>query len=305
MSRDSLDVVLAAQSAAGAFRSIARTGGVEYNDENAFITALVSIELASLPFDVRIEDALSRACDFLLGCRQEGGVFGFYPPGGEPPWIGGGIAPDADDTALCAALLLACGRITSDDAQRLAGALGPFRLDYRPESADPWVERGAQRTWLDTRTWPNPVDVCVNANVAAFLAQLGCRDEGYDAAWRTVRGGVDWFLMNPALLPRITPFYPEAFELRDAVRRALRAGVTELASAWERIEPAAGPPAGDLPICSSHDGAYRWFAPALQAARNLASPHFKWSTQERRTHEPQCFRKSFPETETTHRCAGR
>jgi hypothetical protein len=293
-----VDFVLASQRASGAFRSVVFTGGATYDDENAFITALVSLELASLPFDPRIDDALDRACDFLLGCRHERGGFGFYPLGGEPAWIGGRIASDADDTALCTMLLLARGRIDHAEALQISAVLDPFRVYFRPESADPWVQRGAQRTWLDAKTWPNPIDVCVNANVAALLAQLGCRGEAYDAAWRTVSNGVDWFLRSPALRPHLTPFYPEAFELRDAIRRAIGAGVDELAGSFERIEPHAGPAGETAPICSSHDGAFRWFAPALQAARRLVAMR-----HERKTDDSQRREELLSETEATHRRA--
>lgn len=278
---ESLDFVLAAQGPSGAFRSTAVAYGECHEDENAFVTALVAMELSSLPGDARIEAALARACEFLCACRHERGGFGFYPFGAEPRWIGGRISADADDTSLCTALLAARGVIGEGEARQIVDGLDPFRVHYRPESAEPWIERGAQRTWLDTRAWPNPVDLCVNANVSALLAQLSLRADAYAAAWRTVSAGAAWFLMNRALLPRLTPFYPEAFELREAVRRAVRAGVGELAPTLDSLDRVVGPAGADAVLCSSHGGAYRWFAPALHTARRLSLMH------ERRTDASQ------------------
>ena len=296
---DTLDFVLASQSASGAFRSTAHVHDERHDDENAFVTALVALELSSL-HDDRADDAVTCACEFLLRCRRENGSFGFYPRDEEPCWIGGRIAADADDTALCTLLLLDRGAIDEDEALRILDALEPFRLHYRPESEHPWVQRGAQRTWLDERTWPNPVDVCVNANVAALLARLGCRNALYDAAWRTVDAGVEWFLLNPALLRYLTPFYPEAFEVREAVRRAVRAGASELAASFERIDSVAGFADDDPILCSSHGGAYAWRAPALQAARRLVS-----LTQERRADVPQRIDELFTASQKAHGCAQR
>jgi hypothetical protein len=278
-----VDFVLASQGSSGAFRSTAVAHGESHEDENAFVTALVTMELSSLPCEARIEAALARACEFLSACRHERGGFGFYPLGREPRWIGGRIFADADDTSLCTALLVARGVMREDEARQIIDGLDPFRVHYRPESAEPWIERGAQRTWLDTRTWPNPVDLCVNANVSALLAQLSLRGQAYDAAWRTVSAGAAWFLMNPALLPRLTPFYPEAFELRDAVRRAVRAGAGELRPTLDSLDRLAAPDGADAVLCSSHGGAWRWSAPALRAARRLSLMH------ERRTDASQRF----------------
>jgi hypothetical protein len=262
-----LDEILASQSESGAFRSVVAHGGQTFVDENAFLTALVAMELSSLGVPI------DRALDFLEECRRDDGAFGFYPRGAEPSWLGTTLAADADDTALCTLLLLEHQRMTSDEASRvIAEVLDPHRLHFRPESAGGWIQRGAYRTWLDLRARRNPVDLCVNANVASLLARVQHRGAAFEAAWRTVAAGIEWLARNPALLHYLTPFYPHPAELREAVRRAVDNGVAELAPALDRIWTLVPDDADESrPVCGSESGATLWIAPELQLARRLRS----------------------------------
>lgn len=266
--------VLKAQAPSGAFRSIVRHYGEVFPDENGFVTALTVRELERLSCP-GAHSAIERALAFLESCRGTAGAFHFYPPGQEPEWMGRRLAADADDTALFAATLLAHGRLDLAEADRLiAEVLDPFRVHYRPESEPVWVRPGCYRTWLDPKAPPrpaNPVDCCVNVNVAAFLAVAGqAGHPGYAAAVRTVTAGLRWAGAVEWQARAIVPWYPHPAEILHALTRAVAAGAEELAGPLAECaaQPwaTAGLPA-ERPVCGSLAGKTLWFCPALQALR--------------------------------------
>lgn len=260
-----LELLLATQCPSGAFASTVRRGNESFDDANAFITAL-AVDAICRDATPAADRAVARALDFLLTCRADGGGFSFYPPGAEPQWLGARLAPDADDTALCTATLVAHGRLPQSEAVRVLDAvLARHRVHSLAACAYPWVRPGAYLTWLDERTWPNPVDLCVNANVAVLFRLARRRDAAYEAAWRTVAMGVEWAARDETFLAYLTPFYPSRSELAFALRRAVAAGVDELYPAMQQLGPAD---AGETtPLCSSHGGGTVWIAPALQRLR--------------------------------------
>lgn len=261
--------IAAAQLPSGAFPSFRSRGGTTSLDENGFVTALVALEL--LPF-VHLEAAraaVERATGFLERCGS-GGVFAFYPRGAAPPAIGD-LPPDADDTAIVISLFLRTGRWPLSRAlEVIDGALEKYRLHHRPESSPHWVRAGAYRTWLDGREPANPVDCCVNANVAALLRLAGRVDGGYAAAWGTVACAAEWLAESPDLFALASPYYAQAGELHDAVRRAVACGVVELAETLASLDARSMRNGdGDTPLFRSADGAFLWSAPLLHAARRL------------------------------------
>lgn len=267
--------VLDAQAPSGAFRSIVRHYGDVFPDENGFVTALTVRELDRLSYP-GTGAAVERALDFLESCRGAAGAFHFYPPGLEPEWMGRRLAADADDTALFATTLLAHGRLDLAEADRLiAEVLDPFRVHYRPESEPVWVRPGCYRTWLDPKVRPNPVDCCVNVNVAAFLAVSShAGHPGYEAAVRTVMAGLCWAGAVEWQARSLVPWYPHPAELLHALTRAVAAGADELAGPLAECaaQPwaAAGLPA-ERPVCGSLAGKTLWFCPALQALRSTSA----------------------------------
>ncbi|QTO22394.1 hypothetical protein [Burkholderia seminalis] len=268
-----LDALLSAQAPGGAFPSRVTVGDRRYADENVFVTALILDALARLPAGTA-DRAIARGLDFLESCASLTcpGAFHFYPPGRMPSWLGVDLSADADDTALALTLLARFGRRTAAEAcDALERVLHPWRLHYRPESADPWIAQGACRTWLDRRAAPNPVDACVNANVATALTSLGgaghaaCR-----AARDTVLDAIAFVAENPAHRARLTAFYPDLWELVHALRRGARHGVAGFARAAAQLAGMLGPHAGaQATVCSSTDMRWRWTAPLLQTARTL------------------------------------
>jgi hypothetical protein len=261
--------VLGAQLPSGAFPSLLSHDGTTSPDENGFVTALIALEL--LPFRGldAVNAAVQRGMDFVERCAVDD-AFAFYPRAAAPASIGE-LPPDADDTAVMVSLLLRTGRWPVSRAFRVIdGALERHRLHYRPESAAQWVCAGAYRTWLDARVTSNPVDCCVNANVAAMLRLTGRDGDGYTAAWRTVARATAWLAESPCLFDAAAPYYGRASELHDAIRRAVGAGVIELADALALLDAAPPAPAGDsAPLFRSLDGAFLWSAPLLHEARRL------------------------------------
>jgi hypothetical protein len=270
--------VLTAQAPSGAFRSIVHHYGEIFPDENGFVTALIVRELDRLALPGTCA-AVERALDFLESCRGAAGAFHFYPPGLEPEWMGRRLAADADDTALFAATLLAHGRLDLAEADRLiAEVLDPFRVHYWPESEPAWVRPGCYRTWLDLKAplrSANPVDCCVNVNVAAFLAVSGqAGHPGYAAAVRTVTAGLRWAGAVEWQARSLVPWYPHPAEILHALSRAVAAGVGELAGPLAECaaQPwAAGGLPAERPVCGSLAGKTLWFCPALQALRQTSS----------------------------------
>jgi len=272
-------LALPAQAPSGAFLStVHHHGEVIEGDENGFVTALVLHELTRMPGAAGPE--IERGLDFLESCSGASGGFHFYPPGREPAWMGARLAADADDTALYASLLLAHGRMDRAAASGLVAVLEPFRVHYRPESEPVWVRPGCYRTWLDRKAHPNPVDACVNTNVATFLKVAGHDDHpGYAAACRTIAAGVRWAGAIDWQSRALLPWYPHPQEFVRALDRAVAAGVAELAETrvtaasqpWAQSEFAAGALDRTFawrPICGSLRGKTYWTCPALQALRS-------------------------------------
>jgi hypothetical protein len=258
--------ILESQSVSGAFPSTVTHHGVTMSDENCFVTALIVYELLRLD-DAAVSGAIDRALVFLESCRGPCG-FHFYPPGKEPEWMGVRLPPDADDTALLARILYETGRLTLSEVTQLADtALEPHRQHYNPDPIAGWVHAGCYRTWLSHKQRPNPVDCCVNANVAALLAVIGRQESaGYRAACATVTNGIEWAGGIDWRLTLLTPYYPHPAEFFYSIERGIDAGIKE----FREITSPAGW-SGTLPCAGSLDRKTWWTSPELQALRNNRS----------------------------------
>ena len=279
---DLLAEILAAQSSWGAFPSRVHAGDQIRADENAFVTALVLEilgEVQAAAPRAGLAASLRRGLDFLESCEdpERPGAFLFYPPELPAPRLAIDLVADADDTALALCLLQRHGRRAKDDLKHaLDHVLEPHRAHFLRGDEPPWVRQGAARTWLDDPPRPNPVDACVNANVATLYAVASRSGHpAYGAAWATVDAGVRATGGEAKFRHLLTPYYLHPLELLDAVRRAVRAGVAELEEAqgllesrpWARSDRAAA----DLhrPICCNAHGRPVWTAPVLQKARRV------------------------------------
>lgn len=262
-----MTAVLAGQCSNGAFPS--EVEGL--SDQTCFVTASVALLLDPCEHSV----PLSRALDFIERCEcvDRPGAFSFYPRDRSTPQLVEALPPDADDTAL-AWLALVHGRRRSVAEARAAFARWIEPASRRMVSGDspPWIRPNAVRTWLVEQGRDNPIDLAVNANVAALAARIGLADHpasrgACDSLLAAAEGGFD----PVAFLCRLSPYYADVSELWLAVCRAVSFGAVRLAPVLDWLGPALGPAALrlDKPLyCNAHRTPI-WRSPILQAARRL------------------------------------
>jgi hypothetical protein len=259
--------VLASQCSNGAFPS--EVEGLV--DQNCFVTASVALLLDPCEHSA----PLSRALDFIERCEWAGrpGAFSFYPLDRSAPRIVEALPPDADDTAL-AWLALVHGRRRSVAEARAAFArwIAPASRQMVSGDSPPWIRPNAVRTWLVEQGRDNPIDLAVNANVAALAARIGLADHSAsrgacDSLLAAAEGGFDPL----AFLCRLSPYYADVSELWLAVHRAVSFGASQLAPARDWLGQALGPAVlrPDKPLCCNAHRAPLWRSPVLQAARRL------------------------------------
>lgn len=282
MSDQPLATLLVLQRPSGAFPSTVGTGPDRVDDETCFVTASVAlclIELAnagSSPARV----ALARALDFVEGCEAADapGAFGFYPADPATPRVVSRLPADADDTAIAWLALVSSGRRGIVEARTAFRArIGPASRQVISGVAPPWTQPGAVQTWLAEVGPHNPIDLAVNANVAALAARIGETEHSAyrgacDSLLAAARGGYD----PTALGRRLAPFYASVCELLLAVARASVLGATVLEPCLGWLSGAhrgLDPLRDDKPLYCDEPGTPVWIAPALQRARKLTTAH--------------------------------
>lgn len=266
-------LILAAQGESGAFPAIAHPPDGPVPDENAFVTALVVDLLMNLASNPEVAHAIERGLDFLLRCERPGrpGAFSFYPPHAHPTWIGEALPADADDTALISLAHFRAGRWQRSDLRRqVRHVLGRYRVERQPAGA-PWFRSGVYPTWLDASRLPNPIDVCVNLNIAVLIAESKAGPpHGHGGIMEMVAAALDWVGDSPERAMAIMPYYPHPAELGYALERAAAAGIREAASLLERFRAQTWGRSEDpvnTPICSSLGTRVVWTSPVLKAVR--------------------------------------
>ena len=270
-------LLLSLQAPSGAFESTVHAGNNSFSDYNGFVTAIVLRELEAFAGLDGWSAPLERALDFLEECESPSrpGLFFFWPSHRWPRWAPR-IPEDCDCTATIASELLHYGRIGLDTAHKIVSAsLLPYRLPIAPESrGKPWIRPGVFLTWHYLGAAPNPVDIVVNVNVAAFLAQTGCTGHAaYGEVCRMIFDGISWCSRQWECLERLSPYYPEGWELVFALKNALRRGAEELSAPLEEIQRFNAPVPGNDPskiLFSMADRSTVWSSTALWAARRLA-----------------------------------
>ena len=270
------DEILRSQRPSGAFPSTVTLRGGARDDENAFVTALVTLEL--LPYrriDI-VRAGCRRALDFLLSCEaaDRPGAFCFYPRTTDHSWMGERLPPDVDDSALCTLALVRAGRRRARFARRvLEVVLRSQRLRRISPAAPAWLRPGVYATWLSSQRAVNPVDLCVNVNVITLISEVGLRAEHPVAPIvAMIEEGLSLVETQPSLWPLMLPYYPHPRELCFALRRAVAAGVPELETTLARAERSAWSRAAELaPVCSSMGGLASWTSAPLALARRHAA----------------------------------
>jgi hypothetical protein len=284
MKPPTLGMILDQQSSSGAFPSTVGRGLDSIVDETCFVTSWVGLLLLQdrdSSRDRHVVEVVSRACNFVESCESEpgSGQFRFYPRTGSARRLPIELEPDADDTALAWMLLLSAGRRSSAEAHRvLVPILSANVQRWVGEGEAPPKRPGLVRTWLGRSGGANPVDLTVNANVAALLCTLGLRghwlycDLVESLCHSVVRSGFAW-----APLRRLSPYYAHPIELLLAIDQAVQAGADELvpsrdslrSQSWARVDDDVVRAFG-RPLCNNDHGRPRWRSRVLQAARAWA-----------------------------------
>ena len=212
--------------------------------------------------DAECEEPLNRALDFLQKCEwAETGMFSFWPCDEAPAW-----APynpeECDTSAVIAAELFHFGRIAFE------------RALFIGLNSMPAFQTGAGE-FLAFRTrglFPNPVDLGLNVNVAAFLAQTGSRESAaYRNVCRAICDMADSCGDSLERLDQLSPYYPGTEEIFLALDHALRRGASELlpaTAAMQRVRcPAEGRSSG---ILFANEGRRTvWRSDAVAIARRI------------------------------------
>ncbi|AEE49395.1 hypothetical protein [Haliscomenobacter hydrossis] len=278
MSDAILQQVIQAQQASGAFPSYVVLNGRAVPDENCCITALVGLSLLELPATRVLTQVLDRALAFVEACEdpQHPGAFRYYPYRIESPRLNIPIFNDLDDSALAALFLLKTGKRSRE---AICGHLDSVFENNRKlwvSDADPgWISAGAALTWLTGTAHKNPVDACVNANVAALYAQMGLWEAPMYLSCINSLQRLATYWGDPAQRWRyVAPFYAHPLELVYALERAVAAGATALQQplnsfakySWSQVDTAQTW-LMERPICCNDSGSPLWYAPVLQQVR--------------------------------------
>jgi hypothetical protein len=263
----------------GCFPSRVTGGGIDLDDRNGFVTALVLRTLGpSAP--AILGPWHETALGALEACRDPlTGGFRFWPKDARPAWAPD-LPCDADDTALMAVALWRGGRMDLDQLRRLAcRTVVCHRLQSTVQPGPSWPRIGAFKTWMRGGAEPAMADCTVNANVLMMLSVARLRAvPGYAQACAMIADGVAWTGEDARRAASLSPFYPAAGELVMAVEEAVAAGVSELAPVrammeeaplWRRLRAES---CGEAPvICGSPYGLMRWTSAAVGQARRLVS----------------------------------
>jgi hypothetical protein len=272
------------QAANGAFKCRVSFRHHEEADGNGFATALVLRHLRRLPDQTEEDGVQGRALDFLERCASPRlpGAFGFWPPDERPAWAWS-VPEDIDDTAIINQELAVYGRRTLSEVHRVVyEVLMPTLLPEVDPLGPPWIHPLVFPTWLGQDPHnSNPVDCCVNVNVAALMSWCGLTHlPGYREACALLDSGLDWARDNFLRLTSLTPYYPNPRELLYAMEHAVSSGAVALQSALERLRAIlaqhaprwrAQNPHLQGALCGNAYGGPYWYCSALEAVRDLAA----------------------------------
>ncbi|RWW91704.1 hypothetical protein EPI11_18210 [Flavobacterium cerinum] len=271
--KELINLILNSQLPSGAFPSIAYVSEENFVDENSFTTALVISILSEFNEDTQIHNACKRGVDYLLNCENPkgSGMFGFYPVNLQPKWIPEFLPPDTDDTALCSLALFHNGYWKRDQLKhQINKVLKPYQLNQRVSGME-WFKVGMYPTWLDRKRMNNPIDICVNINVATLIKEAQIINQNTDKIFEMVSCSFNWVGNDQKRMQQIMPFYPDPIELYYSLQRAREAGLSEANKALidMKLLPWRMSSNFNTPICCSIGGGVIWKSPILQKARHL------------------------------------
>jgi hypothetical protein len=271
------DQLAAHQTSKGAFKSHIVFKGREEEDSNGCITALTLRALRRTLAPNAVPGVRGLALDFLEQCESSRwqGAFGFWPERERPRWAQR-VPPDFDDTAIINLELLLAGRRTREETQRVVYELLVPRLRTDVRDLDPpWIHSLVFPTWLtDDSHRANPVDCCINANVAALMAATGLTHlPGYRECFAMIAAGLEWAGNSWRRLSSLTPYYPRPRELLLALENVSYAA-KEIHPCSEKLRSLLSglqePLQHREAVCSRVYGGVYWRSPALELARGFA-----------------------------------
>lgn len=230
--RAGLDRLFGVQAPDGGFQVVVMTGGPGFPSgalSSPFVTGLVLEALRGLGTDFDTSRLVRPALAYLRAEMEDGGVWRFYRC--DPP-----LRPDLDSTSVALRALRGGG--VALDYGVAADRLGAYRN-----------RAGRFRTWVEARPslrqrfragpggllrrWFNPVDPVVNANVLAFLQEVGRtapRAEQFLLRWARTPGalGAGPYYLHPECLAYALSKVTESRSSADATRAAASALVLRL-----------------------------------------------------------------------------
>ncbi len=250
--------------------SAVRIKGISYPDVNGFVTALGVRELRLSGRTVP-----SSMLDALEACRTKQGGFRFWPSAHRPDWAPD-LPDDADDTALMTQELYLLGRMSREEARRIACiSLGRNRVRRVDGLGPPWRRVGVFKTWARETAETDLIDCTAHANILALMATLGLLHlPGIRETYAMLEAALDFTRDDAERANSLSPFYPHPTEFLLALDHACRCGAQDLAPLAQRAARTSWGSDANLrtydpnyAICSSPYGQAFWYSPELARLR--------------------------------------
>lgn len=244
--------------------------GIGHPDMNGFVTAL-GVRALRLSGQC-VPPAMLTA---LETCRTEQGGFRFWPSAHCPHWAPD-LPADADDTALMTLELLLSGRLSREEAKRIA-CLGLVRNRIRQVDGvgPPWRRVGVFKTWARESTETDLIDCTAHANILALMATLNLLHlPGVRETYLMLEAALDFVQDDAERANSLSPFYPNSTEFVLALDHACCCGAHNLAPLAQRAAHTSWGRDAVLrtydpnhAICSSPYGQALWYSPELARLR--------------------------------------
>ncbi|MDH5346285.1 MAG: hypothetical protein OEW13_00135 [Nitrospira sp.] len=250
--------------------SVVVIDGINYPDVNGFVTALGvrALRLSGRTVPSAMLDALET-------CRTEQGGFRFWPSAHRPHWAPN-LPDDADDTALMTLELLFGGRLSREEARRIAClCLVRNRVRRIDGFGPPWRRVGVFKTWARETTEIDLIDCTAHANILALMATLDLLHlPGVREAYAMLEAALHFAQNDAKRANSLSPFYPYPIEFVLALDHAWSCGAYDLAPLAQRAACASwGHNAAlwthdqNYAICSNPYGQAFWHSPELASIR--------------------------------------
>lgn len=244
--------------------------GTRYPDINGFVTAL---GIRALRLSGRyVPPPMLNALEI---CRTEQGGFRFWSSAHRPDWAPD-LPDDADDTALMTLELYLLGRLSREEARRIAClSLVRHRVRRLKGVGPPWRRVGVFKTWAREATETDLIDCTAHANILALMATLDLLHlPGVRETHMMLEAALDFAQDDMDRANSLSPFYPHPEEFVLALDHAWQSGAHDLAplalcaarTSWGR-DAHRNTHEPDYAICSSPYGQAQWFSPELADLR--------------------------------------